>query len=610
MATMTRRSAVLFFLLAALSGCGGGNPVLPDRPDPEPAVTIVSPPWSATIPRYYPVVRFRWEDTGEWHAKAVRYFTVQARDTAGAYDPLFDIAADLTANPQRYDTLWSPWIESGAPGDSAFSTLVGDDEALPMSRLCWFAVQARDWKGNLTGVFDTKTNIRAFTRSPSSGAILYIVEPLLAAFQFLGTSLNPETRQLPPGIPLRFRWLADPGKSWNEIAGYRFGWDVPDLETWDAPFEPDLLEAPEIAFGAGIHTLTIEVKDLSGKISRGRITIEIVRWPMDRDLLWVDDWYATDAEVPDWSAPRESDHDAFWTGLCSRAPGFDAGTDVFDVAAHGRAPTIEELGRYRHLVWIYSPSSGNAWSSVVRFVPESLIGTIRYEVPDLVSIFMQAGGAVWTLGRSDGRAGLAAVIEQQGRIFPIELGCEIAGTDPGCADRSGVRTVAWEGYCVSVIDKVSGQLRDDDRMPERRLDHFDVMLGAERADEDILTAACPGLPARLELRDEVTAEGSHFCTDSTCVPGGFTYVEVYDPAYWLRAAWIGSRSCFHPIYRMRAADGASVLDGQPVAVWATGFEGGGATAPPSVHFGFPLWFFRPEESDSTADAVFSMWGIR
>jgi len=150
-------------------------------------------------------------------------------------------------------------------------------------------VQARDWKGNVTGRFDTRTNIRVFTRTLSPGPILYIVEPLIAGFQFLGTTLNPEIRPLPPGIPLRFRWEANIDRYSGEIEGYRFGWDVTDLSTWDDPFDRDLTEAPEVVFSAGIHTLVVEAKDLSGALTRGRIAVEVIWWPSDRDLLWVDD---------------------------------------------------------------------------------------------------------------------------------------------------------------------------------------------------------------------------------------------------------------------------------------------------------------------------------
>jgi len=131
---------------------------------------------------------------------------------------------------------------------------------------------------------------------------------------------------------------------------------------------------------------------------------------------------------------------------------------------------------------------------------------------------------------------------------------------------------------------------------------------------DPVTAGFTGLPATLALRDEVNAEGSFFCTDSLCSPGGFTYVEVYDPAYWLARTAATSRHCFHPLYRMTAASPWSVLDGETVALWLTRFEdvvpdAPGGTAAPSVHFGLPLWYFRHESVDSIADVVFERWGI-
>jgi CubicO group peptidase (beta-lactamase class C family) len=150
-------------------------------------------------------------------------------------------------------------------------------------------------------------------------------------------------------------------------------------------------------------------------------------------------------------------------------------------------------------------------------------------------------------------------------------------------------------------------------MPPRSLDHHDVLRSAARDDGDPLTAGFPGLPATLALRDEITAEGSFFCTDSTCSPGGFTYVEVYDPEYWISMT-AASRSCFHPMYRMRAASDRSVLDGQTVAFWITRYDdivpgAPGGTAAPSVHFGLPLWYFRHESADSIAGVIFGRWGL-
>jgi hypothetical protein len=35
----------------------------------------------------------------------------------------------------------------------------------------------------------------------------------------------------------------------------------------------------------------------------------------------------------------------------------------------------------------------------------------------------------------------------------------------------------------------------------------------------------------------------------------------------------------------------------------------GGTAAPSIHFGFPLWYFSHESVDSIAGVVFERWGI-
>lgn len=599
--------AALLLAAAACSERTFVDPGRPEQPAAEPTVTIVHPPRPTSgIPRYLAVTRFRWESSGETPALRVRHFVTQALDTTGAYNPLFDLPGDLSANPARYDTLWSPWIDIDAPGEAGRSALVGEDENLPLPNLCYFAVQAMDAKGNVTHSFDTATNMRAFFVTSSSGPALYVTEPYISDSRFIGSVSGVVTRRLPPGIPLRLRWKAI-ASNFNEIAGYRFGWDIPDLSAWDAPFLPGNLQAPEAAFFAGAHTFVVEAVDLSGALTRGRIRIEIVPWPMDRDLLWVDDYFAPQIPPDDMSSPSESEHDDFWTGLCSRAPGFDPVRDVFDTYLHDRAPSLEELGRYRCLVWTFSTAQNNRWSGLVRFTAETMLESVRNETPNLPAIFLRAGGSVWTAGRSDFGGGLAAVLNPQAQSFPIDLGCEIAGPDPDCTDRSGARSMAYEAFCVTVIDKVQGRLRSDSRMPTRRLAHHDVMRGALRANDDPLTAAAAGLPARLDLREEVTAEGAYFCTDSTCTPGGFTHVEVYDPAYWLAAAGTGSRHCFHPVYRMRAASAASVLDGQPVAVWVPGYR---TDAAPSIHFGFPLWFFRHESVDSIADVVFSAWGIR
>ena len=611
---MARYIPAMLVLLAS-AGCGNDtSPTGPGAPDTTagPSLSITFPPYTGGIPKYLEVTRFSWASNGERPPVDIRYFATMLVDTTGEYNTAFDLVGDINENPARYDTMWSDWIPYGEPDGPGRTAVIGGEGELTYGRRHYFFVQGRDEDGRVTERFRKETNARHFTVTYSRGPALYIAERLLANFMFVGTSFRPEERTLPPGVSLSFYWKGDASQYNSEIAGYRYGWDVFSFEEWDAPFETGTTRSLPAAFHAGVHTMTIETIDIAGNITRGQITVEIVPWEMDRDLLLVDDYYASPYPVADLSTPTEEAHDAFWTSICSRAAGFDETMDIFDTYSWSRAPSVELTGRYRNIIWTYSPESANRWSRVVEFTPESAIDASRDETPNLISIFLQKGGHVWTSGRSDQGGGLAAVLQDEYRSFPVDIRCEITG--PGCGDNSGLASLPYRDYCVTVIDKVAGRFRAGSGMPQRILDHHDVLLSAVRDDGDPVTAGFPGLPATLALRDEVTAEGSFFCTDSLCSPGGFTYVEVYDPGYWLSRIAAASRHCFHPVYRMTAASSSSVIDGQAVALWVTQYEdivpdAPGGVAAPSVHFGFPLWYFRHESVDSIADAVFERWGI-
>ena len=610
------RFLLIVLTVVAAAGCGGDSPVVPGEkePVPGPVLVITYPPYEPNVPAYLPVTRFSWAMAGGPQVEEVRYMARLALDTLGQYNERFDFVGDLNDNPSRYDSLWSDWIPWTAPGDSGTSTIIGDDEDIPFGYRYYFVVQGRGEEETATDTFALDTNVRYYFSARSYGPLLYLAERQLANFTFFGTRYNAEERKLPPGIPLRFRWIGDDDEYYGEIVGYRYGWDVLSLEDWDTPFDPELRSSMTAAFWSGVHTLTVEAKNLEGMIARARIEIEIVPWEMDRDLLLVDDYFALDYPIPNMVSPMESEHDDFWEGVCSRAPGFDAARDVIDTYERYLPISIEEIGMYRNVIWTTSTEDDNRWKKTIEFTPESAIGSSKNETPNLISIFLQKGGHVWTSGRSDQGGGLSAAIRDDLQSFPIDLRCEIAGTSSGCADGSGILSMPYADYCVTVLDKVSGRFRTDAWMPTRSLNHYDVFRSAILDGSDPVTASHAGLPSSLELRDEITAEGSFFCTDSTCSPGGFTYVEVYDPSYWMSSIGVPSRHCFHPVYRMRAASPYSSIDGQAVALWITRFEDVTPDAPggvpaPSIHFGFPLWYFRHESVDSIADVVFERWGI-
>ncbi len=540
-------------------------------------------------------------------------------DSGGMYKPAFNIVNDLNKQPRRYEKDWSRWIAYRAPEDSGRSTTLGDDEILEVNRSYIFGVQAKDEAGAVTAIFDRKVNVRQFIVTRTSALpLLTITEPFLGGFRFIGTNLRPERRELPPGVTLNFRWRADASAYGGQIQCYQYGWDVSDVNNpsdWDSDCSPFVLGCTATWY-SGVHTLFVRVLDNSGGETLGQIEIDVVPFTMDRNLLWVDDFPSNDFMQVDYATPTEREHDAFWIGLCSRAQGFDPVRDVYD-AAYGNnsaPPKTSLIGRYRNIIWTYSSAlDTGCWDDVILFTPESLIGTGTQLTVNYLAIYLAKGGHLLSEGRSDRTGGLAATLTPGAMIFPMNLRCEITGNRSGCeGDTSGVNTMAYRDYCVTMLDKVNASFRTDADMKPRGGDTVDGLKSAYRDNVDPVTARYPRVPATLALWDEVTKPGRFFYPEVR----GFTYVEVYDPAYWMVAKGVRSQGCFHPLFRMRARGlTTSPIDKQTVGLWLTRYEtvdpddAGSGIAAPSMHLGFELWFFNRTAVNSLIDALFEVWGI-
>jgi hypothetical protein len=209
-------------------------------------------------------------------------------------------------------------------------------------------------------------------------------------------------------------------------------------------------------------------------------------------------------------------------------------------------------------------------------------------------------------------------IPENSRLYPLGLRCEITGPADGCAgDTSGVYSMPYRSYCVSMLDKIDAALRSPyqyPEMPKRQVASFDCMALGVKA-RDPVTDTTAGLPDSLTLWSNVVAPGKFFDFDRYN-PGGFTYVEIYDPAYWMKRDLLQSQSCFHPMYRMRARSKQSVLDNQVFAIWLTKYEtvtpdvlSGVAVAAPSAHFGTELWFFNRAQVNEITNVLFGKWRI-
>lgn len=594
-----------------------------------PYVTITRPPQNDVYSR---VIKFVWSGydpidvpSNTQDPVAIRYMFMHLVDTNGVYNPQFDILSDMNRNPRRYADKWKPWISYTAPEDSGKSTIIGDDETpIYVGDYHIFAVQAMDDAGAVTGIFSASNNFRKFIISERNPT-LTVTEYFIGSFVFIGRNFRPIKRDLPPGVPLRFSWRATAEDYGGEISGYRYGWDIADVNNpadWPTTFNPRNTAAPVRYLYSGTHTFFVEVIDNSQFTTLAQIQINVIPFSMERSLLWVDDFYSEDFIQKDYVMPTETEHDLFWLDICSRAVGFEADIDVYDAARKNFKPApITTIGKYKNMIWTYSSSPNQStWHTIVVFTPESFLTTGTQLTVNYISLFLAKGGHLWSLGRSDKTGGIAATLVQQAWNFPMNLKCEIAGPEVGCeGDTSGVNSMGYKDYCITMLDKIDGPIRQDEDMPTRTLKRYDVLSYALRADDDPITFAHPEIPPRLDMWATAVAPGTFWYPLNPVGPGGFTYVEIYDPQYWMDLKFVENQSCFHPLFRMKAYNSRSALNNTTIALWLTKYadivpdippEYPQGVAAPSFQFGFPLWFFDRGQGNAIVNLIFTKWGIR
>ncbi len=528
------------------------------------------------------------------------------------YDPVQ--LQRLNEHVEQFESLWSPWISYDAPGDSGRATIIGDDEVLIPVVQYMFAVQAKDEAGAVTSVFDASTNVRLFMPRTPTGPLIRVREKLLGWYNFIGTNLNTRVISIPPGFALNFSWIGDASQYGATVATYRYGWDISDLNNpaeWDVLANPYTKSCPTKKFFSGIHTLYVESVDVLGVKSLAVIEIRVFSNIMERSLLLVDDYPSSNFSQVDYAFPTEMEHDKFWQDVCLRVPGFNPSTDIYDVNDRGhKVPPMEFAWKYKNIIWVSNtaliPEYGSLWKTFTMTVPE-WITNFNYELYEGRAInylpyYLASGGHIWTCGESRRDGGLAATCGSY--------------KFPQCVRSNsswGLFNMARKEYCVYVLDKVEGTFYDLGYIyPYKERDsEYDAMSYGYLDDTDPLTVSMTGLPDRLELWERVTATGKFYDP----LVRGFLDVEVYDPEYFMVLNRLHSDSCFHPMYRMMARHGQSVLHRQTVAFWTTKYadavaDAEGAVAAPSVHFGFPLWFFNRAQVDSIADVVFKTWNIK
>ncbi|MEE9269466.1 MAG: hypothetical protein V3V49_04320, partial [Candidatus Krumholzibacteria bacterium] len=424
---------------------------------------------------------------------------------------------------------------------------------------------------------------------------------------------------LPSGVPLSFRWTADASGYGGTVTGYRYAWDILDLnddKQWTVDFTPFVgsgAQAPARTFFFGTHTFFVEVVDNSGFKSRSGVVINIIPFTMERDVLVIDDW--DEGTSPGFfltrgALPVDSEHDAFWADVMSILPDFRPGVDMFPLPLHPRLkspPPIGVIARYKAIIW---NSRGNP-----SFLPRAILrdmGKFGSTELNLISLYMAAGGKVLICG-SNVMTNLldknlfpyeGSVLGQPPR-YPLIFRYESGGDQGGAGEPVADDSFAYGECCLNVVDVAygSGARRWSFSCPVGELRDFNARTDGLRACNSIDgTYAFP----RLELRAEVAGPNKFYREDQLGLN-----CDIYNPGYFgagcNRAESIPLRSCFEPMYGLECLNTSSRIFGEPVAYWTSQFANvpnPNGVAARSAVWGFEPVYFKPEQIKRALEIIF------
>ncbi len=554
---------------------------------------------------------------------------------------------------------WYPWSWYRAPEDSGKSWTTPPLEYGDYV----FAIRAKDEAGAVTPVLVEPVNVRRIKVAPRiSGPTFIITSTLIGSIVAASCDYPLIIVDVPAGVDLAFSLSACADSYGGTVAGYRYGWDILDLndpDQWEVDYTPfigSVATTPARSFNFGTHTFTAEVIDNSGFCTRIEVKVNIVRFTGERNLLLVDD-YRTD-EVPGQSGwtptnggvPNDSEHDAFWLDMVSNLEGFDASRDVIATSLDRELP-LTTIAGYKNIIWsafgdldtrvdfsalplLYTyiqyrskrppPNSGGACSPT---------GGVQGKVlPNLIGLAMQAGVHALITGNHPvqnivPRYGTFNVRWPMIPIYELEPGNTQFGTPRpnDLTNPPGNHGFGPRELCLDVIDygylspqraRVTGTGSNRRycgisawRSPNAQSRRDDGMRRGIPVPE-----LAPFFPT-LALRPEVAGPNRAFAPTSQSID-----VEVYNPEYFRQGRACSyiepPRSCFEPIYLLECLDTAELTYMQPIAFFTSAYAHvigedipGGIGARSAV-FGFPPVYFNPSEMKPAIEYIlFTEWEL-
>jgi len=304
---------------------------------------------------------------------------------------------------------WSPWRHWDEVDD--LNPYIGGTSALlnglvPGARYM-FLVQAKRG-AEVTRHFEDGVNYRQFRALSSFQPTMILQDNYLGAIVAAHSETHDFT--IVQDQPLSLSWQGVAWEYGSEITGYRFGWDILDVEDDSQWSDWSLLDVESSAsFAMGMHSFHLECRDLSDNRTRIRLRFLVVPFTMERELLLVDDYDNSHSWNPSYCWPSGPAwswgtywHDdihmmSFWNNILTRYGGYHPVIDFFRVSVVNPVVPFELLANYAHVIWeVKEESPGSSGiGRVAGFIDPYVVGDHDY---DYLSTYLDRGGQLLLCG--------------------------------------------------------------------------------------------------------------------------------------------------------------------------------------------------------------------
>jgi hypothetical protein len=250
-----------------------------------------------------------------------------------------------------------------------------------------YGIVAVDENGGVEPFLDVGRNVVRLLANLGGGLPTVTLSTILGTYT--GAGNRTFEAELPTNTDLEARVACNADLYGEECAEFRWGLDIADLESpedW-SPWTPDLVIPPIVFARPGVHVLYVQARDTLGNVSTLALILTVIEFTFDRDVLLVDDSH-------DDLFPSDAEHDAFWRQLFQ-----NYGVDpIFEFSCFGdddrgslspRIPALEEMGRYKLLVWVNFGSGYNGESALLKAA----------SLTKYLEIYLKSGGQLWVVGR-------------------------------------------------------------------------------------------------------------------------------------------------------------------------------------------------------------------